>query len=208
MKYGENDESSYGKTRRKFIRSKPSPRSVFRSNRMDRGTYRLKIPIRWITVSLSDIGECEIYVYDSDYLYRKPCFYMKALNGPFKTCIEVFDNKYVEEAAKDKLTNKQAEELYNALNKDVVLPDCISFADPSNSTLYDYVKDMWITFTDDRHYLFNELKDWSNIKDIYGDRIDTLYKHPIPDYKLLNKEGDNNGKSKQNRKYGRRKHTH
>jgi hypothetical protein len=146
------------------------------------GERRAERPIRFnFIINLSDIGDCKVFTYESDYAIRNPCFYIKALNSPFRTCIELFDNKYIEEAARYKLTDKQAEELYNYMDSDDMLHDGYKMYRQTRINLYIALKDQW----------WHENENNIVFKKLIKDDTFKIYNVEIPDYRLLNK-GDKN----------------
>lgn len=132
-------------------------------------------PLR-MTISISDIGECKLYVYERDYVTRKPCFYIKAIKVPFKTCIELFNNKYVKDASKNTLSDKQAEELYDYLISDELLPSyCTCITEPRS--LYKFIVSQWSYQNYEDNVFKQNSEEYSN-----------ALKMEIPNYKLINQE--------------------
>ena len=199
-KYGENDILK--RKRRDIIRG-PIRNDFFERFQVGAG-FKAKRDIHWAKLILSDIGECEIYVYDSDFASRKPCFYFKAINGPFKTCIELFDNKYVKDAAKNRLTDKQAEELYEQLSS-TDIPEYIKNPN-QDTTLYESIRDWWIYNNGTCSVFIRSREDSSKTADEFAEKMAEVYKIPMPDYKLINQGESKNDQQKQSRKHRRRRH--
>lgn len=182
-KYGENDILK--RKRRDIIRG-PIKNDFFKRFQVGAG-FKAKRVVNWATIILSDIGECEIYVYDSYVHSRKPCFYMKALNGSFKTCIELFDNKYVKDAAKNRLTDKQAEELYNQFINSDVVPYYLKYTN-ENITLYETIRDWWIDNNQTCSVFLKDIDKSSKSEEEYIEKMAKLRNNIMPDYRLLNKK--------------------
>ena len=176
MKYG---KESIWCTRRKSIRgTKQRKRHPSHSIFTSEG-HRVEACFHLLPISLSDIGDCKISIYEQDYINRKPCFYIKAVNTSFKTCIELLDNKYIKEAAKNTLTDKQAEELYEFMCNTSIPHDI--FYNPSD-TVYEMILSQWWSC----NYYNNTYKDLSSTLS-----IQEIFNRQVPDYRLLN-GGTNN----------------
>ena len=90
------------------------------------------------------------------------------------------DNKYIKEAAKNNLTDKQAEELYEFMCNTSIPHDI--FYNPSD-TVYEMILSQWWSC----NYYNNTYKDLSSTLS-----IQEIFNRQVPDYRLLN-GGTNNG---------------